>query len=227
MCTFLLLAGGQGTRMQNVTPKQFLLLAGKPIIMHTLEKIEKIDKIKKIVIVCKEEYREKIENYRKDYRLKKEIRYANAGSTRQQSVYNGLGLVKTDTVIIHEAARPFVNKREFENIIECKEKNVTYTYSIPYTVLKIKEDCIDELLDRDELVNIQLPQKFETSVLIEAHRNAIKDNKFFTEDASLVKYYSDKKVKILKGTQYNLKITEPLDLVLGEIIYKENLMRKE
>lgn len=227
MFTLVLLAGGKGTRMQNQIPKQFLMLAGKPIILHVLEKVEKIDKIKEIVIVCEEKYREKIESYRLDYRLNKSVLYADAGKTRQESVYNGLKLVKTDNIIIHEAARPLVTKNEFEKLVECKEKNVTYTYSIPYTVLKTDGQCISGLLDRDELVNIQLPQKFETSKLRHSHEMAIKDNKIFTEDASMVFYYIGEKINIIKGSQYNLKITEPLDLILAEYLYKENLLRKE
>lgn len=227
MYTLLLLAGGKGTRMKNEIPKQFLLLAGKPIIMHTLERIEKVKGIEEIVIVCEEQYIEKIEEYKKDYRLKKKILYASAGKTRQESVYNGLKLIKENNIIIHEAARPFVNKSEFEAIINCEEDNVTYTYPIPYTVLKMQDEFINGVLNREELVNIQLPQKFETKTLIEAHEKAIEEGKLFTEDASLVYNYTNKKIKTLKGSQYNLKITEPLDLILGEIIYKENLVRKE
>lgn len=227
MYTLVLLAGGKGTRMKQTLPKQYLLLAGKPIIMHTIEKIEKIKEIEEIVIVCEEQYIPKLEEYKKNYMISKKIRYAKAGKTRQESVYNGLKLVKTDSVIIHEAARPFVNKNEFEKLINFNAQNVTYTYPIQFTVLKSKHDKISGLLDRDELVNIQLPQKFETKSLLDAHKKAEKDKKIFTEDASLLYYYDNKEIKTLMGTQYNLKITESLDLVIGELLYKENLIRKE
>lgn len=227
MYTLLLLAGGKGTRMQNEIPKQFLLLAGKPIILHTLEKIEKIEEIEEIVIVCEKQYIKQIDEYRKNYRLNKKVRYADAGKTRQESVYNGLKLVKTKDVVIHEAARPLVTKNEFEKLLLCEERNVTYTYPIPYTVLLMENECISGMLNRDELVNIQLPQKFETSLLIDAHRRADKEEKKFTEDASLLYYYCKEKVRTIKGSQYNLKITEPLDLILAEYLYKENLIRKE
>ena len=227
MYTLVLLAGGKGTRMQNEIPKQFLLLAGKPIIMHTIERVEKIQEIEEIILVCEEKYIETIENYRKNYMISKKISYTKSGETRQQSVYNGLKLVKTDEVIIHEAARPFVHKNEFQKLINCEEKNVTYTYPIQFTVLKAENQKITDLLDRNELVNIQLPQKFETKALLKAHERAIEDNKSFTEDASLLYYYTKTNIKTLNGSSYNLKITEPIDLVLGEILYKENLIRKE
>ena len=220
MYTLVLLAGGKGTRMKKTLPKQYLLLAGKPIIMHTIERIEKIKEIKEIIIVCEEQYISKIEEYKKNYMITKKIRYAKAGKTRQESVHNGLELVETDSVIIHEAARPFVHKSEFEKLINCDEKNATYTYPIQFTVLKSKDNKISELLDRSELVNIQLPQKFETKSLLEAHRKAKEENRFFTEDAN-------KEIQTITGTQYNLKITESLDLVIGEILYKENLIRKD
>lgn len=225
--TLILLAGGKGTRMKNVIPKQFLLLAGKPVIMHTLERIEGIKEIEEIILVCEDEYIHTIEEYRQSYRLNKQIRYAKAGRTRQESVYNGLKLVKTEIVIIHESARPFVKQSEFEKLIECKEKNVTYAYPIQFTVLKTQEERISGTLNRNELVNIQLPQKFETKYLLEAHEKAVKEKKEFTEDASMIYCYTNKEIKTLKGSPYNLKITEPLDLIIGEILYKENLIRKE
>ncbi len=227
MYTLILLAGGKGTRMKNAVPKQFLLLAGKPIIMHTLERVEKIEEIEEIIITCGEEYISLIEEYRKSYMLNKKIIYAKAGKTRQESVYNGLKKVKTDNVIIHEAARPFVNKSEFKRLIECKEKNVIFTYPIQFTVLKIKDDKVNELLDRNELANIQLPHKFETKTLLEAHEKAREEKREFTEDSSLLYYYTKIDIKTIMGSQYNLKITESLDLIIGEIMYKENLIRKD
>ncbi len=227
MYTLVLLAGGKGTRMKKEIPKQFLLLSGKPIIMHTFERIEKIEEIEEIILVCEETYISIIEEYRKNYNLKKKIRYAKPGGTRQESLYNGLKLVNTESVILHESARPFVKISEFKELINCNEKNVTYTYPIQFTVLQANNNKINGILDRSQLVNIQLPQKFETKLLLEAHEKARSEKKQFTEDASVLYYYEKAEIKTLKGSEYNLKITEPLDLIVGEILYKENLIRKE
>ena len=124
MISVVLLSGGTGSRMNQAVPKQYLLLAGKPVIMHTIERLDAIDSIDEIVIVCADEYRSAIELMLKQYGIHKHIRYAAAGQNRQASVRSGLSCVETDAVLIHEAARPFVKTEEFEHLIACEEKNV-------------------------------------------------------------------------------------------------------
>lgn len=223
MTSLILLAGGKGTRMYQQTPKQYLLLAGKPVIVHSLERIEQIEEISDVIIVCSKEYINLLKEYISSYGLKKNIIFTDAGNTRQESVYNGLKLVKTKSVIIHEAARPFVKKNEFEKLINHEEENITFGIDIPFTVLKANE-YVQEILIRKELINVQLPQKFNTNSLLLAHKMAINDQLLFTEDASLLHHYELGHVKVLKGSTYNLKITEPIDLLIGEIIYKEYIL---
>jgi 2-C-methyl-D-erythritol 4-phosphate cytidylyltransferase len=220
MISFILLAGGNGSRMNQPVPKQYLLLAGKPVIMHTLERIDDIKDISEVIIVCNEKYHDLLNNYISSYMLRKKIVYADAGSTRQQSVFNGLKKVTSNLVIIHEAARPFVRKSDFELLINDEEENITYGIDIPFTVLKAN-NYINGTLKRDELINVQLPQKFHVSSLLMGHMKAIEDNLLFTEDASLLFHYGLGQIKVIKGNSYNLKLTEPMDLILGEIIYKE------
>ena len=226
MVSLILLSGGKGTRMRKDLPKQYLLLAGKPIIMHSLERVGKIKKIDEIIIVCAEEYISYLQELIKKYNVKVNVKFALAGQTRQESVYNGLKCVSNSSVLIHESARPFVLKEEFEKLIEDESENITYGYSIPYTVAKGKDYFLDTL-KREELVNIQLPQKFNTKTLIMAHEQAIKDEALFTEDASMLHKYSKDEIKILEGTSFNLKITEPIDLLIGELIYKEYIIRRK
>ena len=223
ICTYslILLSGGTGTRMNNNIPKQYMMLAGKPIIMHTLERIDKIESIDEIIVVCKQEYKSNIEDYIRNYRLHKKYKIASAGDTRQESVYNGLCVAGNDKVIIHEAARPFVKTEEFLELINTKQNNVTYGSPINYTVLTYQNNVIDGILQRDKLVNIQLPQKFDKSVLLSCHERAISDKLFFTEDASLVFYYTKENITVIRGKDYNLKITTPEDMIVGEKIYKE------
>lgn len=219
--TFILLSGGVGTRMQHTIPKQYLLLAGKPMIMHTLERCNQIKDLEKIVIVCSSEYIGNIQLMVQQYNITIPIEYAEAGNTRQSSVYSGLNFVNTESVIIHESARPFVSIEEFKTLIDASEENVTYGVKIPFTVLKGK-NYISSVLNREELVNIQLPQKFNTQLLRNAHFAAQKDGKKFTEDASQIFfYYPNTSIKILEGKDYNIKITTPTDMLTGEIIYKE------
>ena len=223
--SFILLSAGKSTRFGNVIPKQYLLLAGKPILVHSLERIDTIEEICEIILVCSDKYIPVIQTYLKQYKIQKKVIFVNGGKTRQESVFNGLQVATQDQVIIHEAARPFVSVPDFKELIACSSENVTYTLSIPYTVLKKNEkNIISDVLNRGDLVNIQLPQKFSKKDLIECHNLAIQENKQFTEDAGMIYYYLKKPVYCLTGKSYNIKITEYIDSLFGEIIYQEDLM---
>ena len=88
--SLVLLSAGKGTRFGKETPKQYLLLAGKPMIVHTLERVDQIEDIAEVVVVCGEEYVEKIQTYLKDYRIQKKIVFVEGGDTRQKSVFAGI-----------------------------------------------------------------------------------------------------------------------------------------
>lgn len=216
----ILLSGGKGTRMQRSTPKQYLLLAGKPIIMHTLERLDKLSSVSEIIIVCENQYQEMILSMCKQYGIEKNIVFAPAGDTRQESVYNAVKLSNFPNVLLHEAARPFVTLSDFSALLNNSEKNVTYGYAIPYTVA-VGNSKIEKTLDRSSLINIQLPQKFDTATLLNAHEKARKLGKLYTEDACMVFELTGSEITVMKGTSINLKISEPVDLITGEEIYKE------
>lgn len=227
MFTIILLAGGEGSRMNQTRPKQYLLLAGKPVIMHTLERIDKIKAISRVIVVCTDEYISAMEKMLCQYNIRVPVRFAKAGATRQASVKSGLELVETENVIIHEAARPFVSEKDFSVLIDEPCPNAIYGIKIPFTVIRGHEN-VEGILDRSELVNVQLPQKFTTKILKDAHEKAEKEKQFFTEDASLVHYYyPDIDIKICKGMDYDIKLTLPMDLIIGEIIYKEYFARRK
>ena len=227
MVTMILLSGGSGRRMQNSIPKQYMLLAGKPVIMHILERLEKLESISKIVIVCTEAYRSSITLMLEQYGISKEIVLAPAGQARQESVLNGLGYVETDTVIIHEVARPFVTTDDFNRLIEYASENVIYGLPIPFTVLK-GHKMIEGELERSELINVQLPQKFRTDLLQKCHQRAASEGKHFTEDAGLVfHYFPDQKIEVCPGMEYNIKLTTRQDMIIGEIIYDEVFRKRK
>ena len=227
MYTLILLSGGTGSRMQNAIPKQYMLLAGKPVIMHILDRVDTIDEISNIVVVCADEYRDSIKLMVNQYGITKPIKFAPAGKTRQMSVKSGLDFVDTDDVIIHEAARPFVKVEDFERLIAEKNRNVMLGTSIPFTVIKGHE-TVEGVLNRSELVNVQLPQKFENSLLKSSIEQAVAEGKEYTEDASMVFSYNPTiKIDICNGMDYNLKLTTRMDMVVGEKIYDDYFrMRK-
>lgn len=227
MYTLVLLSGGTGKRMNNAVPKQYMLLAGRPVIMHILERMDQIEEISEIVVVCADEYVSAIQLMLNQYGVHKKVKFAPAGLSRQASVLSGLRLVKTEDIIIHEAARPFVKVEDFESLIHEECRNAMFGVDIPFTVIKGHE-YVEGLLTRSELVNVQLPQKFETKVLLDAHEKAEKDGLIFTEDASMVYHYSpDVRIKICKGLEYDIKLTTRMDMLTGEQIYDEVFRRRK
>lgn len=218
----IVLAGGIGKRIGRPVPKQFLLLGGNPLLVHVLEKVLPIEEIGQVVITCPashlDETRELIANHAFDV---ERFRCIQGGGSRQESVRRGLeALGSADTVVIHEAVRPLVTTEEFRALLDAPDPNATYGFPIPFTVLK-GHDYVEELLDRSELVNVQLPQKFDARELQAAHAAAARDGAAFTEDASLFFHYTGDRVRILPGSERNLKITVPTDLIIAEALHAD------
>ena len=219
--SFILLAGGSGTRMKKSVPKQYLLLAGKPMIMHVIERVDRLEGISELIIVCEAEYVQSIQLMLAQYAIRVPVVFAEAGASRQESVKSGLAVAKEENVMIHEAARPFVSEDDFRCLMDAPGENVIFGQGITFTVLRGHE-YVEGIEDRPELVNVQLPQKFSKKLLLKAHEMAARDKRSFTEDASLLHCYEPEiRIRIVPGPEYNIKITTPMDLVMGGCIYKE------
>ena len=221
----IVLSGGRGKRMNNIVPKQYLLLGGKPVVLHSLEKLDRISSIKEIIIVCEDEYNRYFQDLIHQYRLTNHYKFAPAGKTRQESVYNGLELASYDNVLLHEAARPFITVEDLERLIAYPSLNAIYAIDIPYSVI-LGDSCVEGSIDRNTIKNVLLPQKFSKKMLFDAHNKAKDSNMQFTEDASLLHYYNKIKIDVLKGHSRNIKLTDQLDMIIAEIIYSELFARR-
>lgn len=220
----IILAGGVGKRMNKPIPKQFLILAGKPIIVHVLEKVEQLSDVERVVITCPAEYVAQTQTLLEHRNLAGRFTCVEGGETRQESVFKGmLELGQCDSVVIHEAVRPFVSVGEFRDLIDSEYQNAIYGVRIPFTVLGGHE-YVEDTLERSRLVNVQLPQKFDGATLMQAHEKARAEGLEFTEDASLLFHYEQSQIRILEGSEKNIKITEPTDLIIGEAIYNEYVL---
>jgi 2-C-methyl-D-erythritol 4-phosphate cytidylyltransferase len=222
----VVLAGGVGERMGRPVPKQFLLLGGMPLLIHVLEKVRRVEAIETVVITCPEKHLDDTAQLLRNHRLAgTRFTCIVGGTTRQESVYLGLqALDGIDSVILHEAVRPLATAEEFRQLIGSDDEDVIYGTSIPFTVLKGHE-YVEELLEREQLVNVQLPQKFDRRALLDAHEAARRDGREFTEDASLLVSYTGRRVRILPGSTRNIKITHPVDMVTSEAIYADLMGR--
>jgi 2-C-methyl-D-erythritol 4-phosphate cytidylyltransferase len=221
----IVLAGGIGKRIGRPFPKQFLLLGGKPLIVHVLEKARLIPEIERVVITCPDAHLDETRRLIANHGFDQRFTCIVGGVSRQESVYLGLReLADCESVIVHEAVRPLVTAAEFRELIAAPDPNAMYGIPISFTVLKGHE-YVEDLLQRDELVNVQLPQKFDRAALAAAHDAARRDGAVFTEDASLFHRYAGAPVRILPGSERNIKITVPTDIVTAEAIYADSIGR--
>lgn len=222
MHSLLLLNGGVGKRVKAASPKQFIDINGLPILVYSLIAADACSRIDQIVLNYPEGYLDDVKDIVKRWAIKTEVVYVEAGQTRHQSVNNLLKSAKNDLVIIHEAARPFVRKIDFDKLIDCQYQNVSFMLPISFTVAPVdpSKNLVTGYLERDTLRNVQLPQRFAKKDLLDAHMNASKDQKDFTEDATLVATYG-KEVHYIEGSDQNFKITTPLDVHLATMIVED------
>ncbi len=216
-------AAGRGKRMASPTSKQFLLLAGKPVLAHTLAAFEKAKLVDSVIVVgkakdiefCKKRIVEK-------YGFKKIIGYVIGGRRRQDSVANALIALppETETVIVHDAARPLVTPELIDKAIKEAKNWPALTVGLPVknTIKRINtEELVEYTLDRPRLWSIQTPQVFKADVLMHAHRVAKTDKLWGTDDTMLVEK-TGKPVRVIPGSEENIKITTPIDMLLAEAI---------
>lgn len=216
------LAGGTGTRMGQSIPKQFLLLNEKPVFYYSLELFLSIPEIKEIIIVCDDAYR----TFFTDIPVQgKTIRFANPGSRRQDSVYNGLMQAdpQADLICTHDSARPLIDQPLVMRVIDAAYKYGAATVGMPvaFTVKQSNaQQFVSCTMDRSTLWEIQTPQVIRPDLFHEGFRIANEKNLTVTDDVSLVELLQ-KEVKLVEGSPHNLKITFPKDLELASLILKK------
>ncbi|NRY61098.1 2-C-methyl-D-erythritol 4-phosphate cytidylyltransferase [Clostridium beijerinckii] len=226
MVSAIVLAGGRGKRMGYIQSKQYIDLNGAPILYYTLKQFIENDLIDKIILVVPED--------EKDY-CKREVlnKYGlkiddlvSGGNERQESVYNALEkLEKSDVVLIHDGARPFVSQKIINDAVEyAKRYKAAAPGVMPKDTIKIKDSnnfSVDTLV-RSELVAIQTPQAFDFNLIYECHKEIKKRCISVTDDTSVVELLGHK-VYIYEGDYKNIKITTPEDLILAEYFVKNTV----
>jgi 2-C-methyl-D-erythritol 4-phosphate cytidylyltransferase len=214
----IILAGGVGKRMGTRTPKQFLKLSGKPIILYSLLAFEKSDVIDKIVVVCNKDHAKRLNNLVRASKLKKVYKIVPGGSTRQRSSFNGIKVCPADTkyVLIHDAARPFVTGKLIKDVLEATVRCGAAAPAIDPsdTVVVQEEGLIRNIPDRRTIKMIQTPQGFCYARILDAHKKARDNGTYnFTDDLGLVKALKFK-AETTKGSRKNLKVTDKSDLLV-------------
>jgi 2-C-methyl-D-erythritol 4-phosphate cytidylyltransferase len=213
----IIVAGGSGTRMQSVVPKQFLELDGIPVIFHTLMKFQDI--ADHIIVVLPRDQMETWEKLKEKYHPHYRLYTAEGGVTRSESVRSGLEQIyeSDGLVAIHDAVRPFVSEIVIENSYRQAAEKGSAVVAVPVkdSIRKVT-DGVSVALDRSEYYLMQTPQTFRLPLIKKAYANVKGE---FTDDAAVFEA-DGQTVHLINGTYDNLKITTPEDLHFGEAILK-------
>ena len=216
--TALIVAGGKGSRMESDMPKQFILLAGKPILMHTIEAFDQCNVSNIIVVLPPNQiafWKELCTQF--SFNLSHEI--LAGGASRFESVQNGLVLCnEEDLVAIHDGVRPFITAEIINNSFDvaAQKGNAVVAVRLKDSIRKV--DLLgNKNVNRDAYFLIQTPQTFKCNIIKDAYQ--AQDHINFTDDASVLEA-NGHAINLIPGDYKNIKITTPEDLLVAEAFYK-------
>ncbi|WP_372642878.1 D-ribitol-5-phosphate cytidylyltransferase [Ancylomarina sp.] len=227
----VLLAGGKGNRLGGDLPKQFIKIAGKTIIEHSIDIFEKSEQIHEIAIVINPMYVQKIEDIVIKNQYKKVKKILQGGKERSDSSLAAIHAYEVEpdsnnfNLIFHDAVRPFVSLSIIENVVSAIEKfnAVDVAIAATDTIIEVDEnDFIVNVPQRSKLRQGQTPQAFKLSTIRDAYNLAAKDPAFTsTDDCGVVlKYLPHEKVYVVEGSHSNIKVTFELDLFIADKLFQ-------
>ena len=232
----IIIAGGNGERMGQDIPKQFLNVEDKPIIIYTLEAFQKHPNIDGIIVSCLDGWQEILKAYAKQFNITKLVSVVSGGKNGQESIYKGLLEAKRlynqeDMILIHDAIRPMVTDDIISDAIAVCQNYGNATAVVPCTTVVLKkndERYSNEVVDRDQLYLTQTPQVFILEDLLNAHEEAQK--KGITSSIASCTLYIElgKKVYYSIGSEINIKLTRPADIQIFKALLntkKEDWMK--
>ncbi len=211
----IIVAGGRGLRMGSELPKQFLLLGGKPVLMHTIEAFYHYDTDIQIVLVLPRDHQDYWKSLCSSYHFEIPHQIADGGETRFHSVRNGLQLIgDTGLVGVHDGVRPFVSKEVIERCyLEAEQKQAVIPVVEVVETVRHLQGGESSTVPRNEYRLVQTPQVFSVPLLKKAYLQPYSPS--FTDDASVVESFGEK-VFLTDGNRENIKITTPFDLIIGK-----------
>lgn len=214
-CTVIIVAAGSGARYGDSLPKQYHKIHGIPVLRHTIQKFANHPAITRIQVVIahgfEDLYAQAVSG------IEKLMPPVTGGSTRQTSVYNALStlpLEKNDIVLIHDAARPCVDTKSIDALLESLKINPAASLATPVsdTLRRSEKGEFTDVVNRDDLYAMQTPQGFHFGIIRSAHEKFKKQN--FTDDTSLITAMGIA-VSVVMGTRENIKITTPEDMMIA------------
>lgn len=213
-------AAGLGVRMGQPVPKQFLKINGQSILRHTVNAFEKCGLFHSVILVAPADGLEAARGECADIEIVSQV--VPGGEKRQDSVFAGLKALDPDVdiVVVHDGVRPFVSRRMIQESINAAVQHGAAISAVPVsdTVKRVNsQGFVDRTIDRNGLWRVQTPQAFRYALLRQALEKAAADSYYGTDEGSLIEYIGEA-VKIVDGSERNIKITKPEDWVLGETI---------
>jgi 2-C-methyl-D-erythritol 4-phosphate cytidylyltransferase len=212
----IIVGGGSGSRMLSEVPKQFMLLRGRPVLMHTIEAFDKSDYNPEIIVVLNVDFHQYWENLCVLHNFSVPHKLVKGGTQRFDSVKNGIKTIRTKAIVaIHDAVRPLLSKQLIDKSFEEAEQSGNAVAAIK------SRDSVRQYngthtisLDREEIYLIQTPQTFSSDILKKAYKQKFRNE--FTDDASVAER-SGIRINLIAGETRNFKITFPEDIRLAEI----------
>ena len=217
----VIFAGGVGTRMNSKDkPKQFLMVHGKPIIVHTIEIFQNHPNIDGIIVVCVKGWIDYMEELAYRYRLDKIAKIVPGGETGQLSIYNGLKAAKEvygvddNIVLIHDGVRPLISAETISDNIESVKKYGSAITTVPAqeTVIVVDDnENVKEIVERSHARLARAPQSFYLEEILDAQEKAIAKGLTNMTDSCTLMMHFNKKLATIPGEKNNIKITTPED----------------
>jgi len=216
----LIVAGGLGKRMNHTTPKQFIPLAGKPLLMHTMNAFSRYSINLNIILVLPETYFTLWDDLCQQYNFKTKHLLVAGGETRFHSVKNGLNAINENEgiIAIHDGARPLIKIELIKKLLQQAEllRNAIPVITMKESVREISGHSSNPY-NRDKLRIIQTPQCFKLSIIKKAYLQDFQNA--FTDDATVAEFIGEK-INLTDGDIENIKITTPSDLIYAEALLK-------
>jgi len=214
-------AAGRGKRIGASVAKQFLEIQGEPLLHHTLKVFASCRLVDYVVLVMP---RLDVDETGDDWLHKYEIvrKVIAGGEQRQDSVYNGFNSLEkaTDIVVVHDGVRPFATPKMIAAVVEEAKQHGSAITAIPVsdTIKQVVDGFVKQTVSREGLWRVQTPQAFQYGVLKQAFKKAKEDSYYGTDEGALIEYLGER-VKIVLGSERNIKITRKEDFDLAENIF--------
>ncbi len=222
----VVLAGGAGTRVGLDIPKQLLKIAGKPIIEHTIDAMNHAPDINEVLVLMTPGFTQDVEKIVAAGRYQKVSRVLEGGATRNETTRRALAALGDQdcNVLFHDAVRPLLSQRIIRECVNELRRHEAVDVAIASadTIIIVDGDVIKEIPDRGRLRRGQTPQGFRLSTIRRAYELAEQDGDFTaTDDCSiLLRYLPDVPIKVVEGSEQNMKVTHPVDVFLADKLFQ-------